>query len=74
MYEEGSSDSQFRFAVEGKGIKADGILKKLALGHYQAPLPITAPGDYRISLAEDRRGRRIALPPLGVDCGLFCNL
>ncbi len=65
MYEEGSSDSQFRFAVEGKGVKADGILKKLALGHYQAPLPLTAPGDYRISLAEDRRGRRIALPPLG---------
>jgi Ca-activated chloride channel family protein len=65
MYEEASSDSQFRFSAEGKGTKTDGILKKLALGHYQSVLSIRTPGDYRISLAEDRRGRRIPLPPLG---------
>jgi Ca-activated chloride channel family protein len=65
MYEEASSDSQFRFSVDGKASKADGVLKKLALGHYQSVLPIRMPGDYRISLAEDRRGRRVSLPPLG---------
>ena len=65
MYEEASSDSQFRFTVEGKGGKTDGALKKLAPGHYQSGLPITSPGDYRISMVEDRRGRRIPLPPLG---------
>jgi hypothetical protein len=65
MFEESSSDSQFRFAVEGRGTKAEGSLKKLAPGHFQANLPIRTPGDYRISLVEDRQGRRIVLPPVG---------
>ena len=65
VYEETSADSQFRFSIDGKGGKTDGILKKLALGHYQSPLAITTPGDYRIILAEGRGGRRIPFPPLG---------
>jgi hypothetical protein len=65
MFEESSSDSQFRFAIEGKGTKAEGNLRRLAPGHFQANLPIRVPGDYRISLQEDRRGRRVTLPPLG---------
>jgi len=65
MYEEAGSDSQFRFSAVGKSGKSEGTLKKLAPGHYQAPLPISAPGDYRIELSEERRGRRIVYPPVG---------
>ncbi|HEY7166322.1 MAG TPA: VWA domain-containing protein [Candidatus Binatia bacterium] len=65
MFEESSGDSQFRFAIEGKGTRAEGTLRRLAPGHFQANLPIRIPGDYRISLVEDRHGRRITLPPLG---------
>jgi Ca-activated chloride channel homolog len=65
VYEEASGDSQFRFSVTGKGGRAEGTLKKLASGHYQAALPISAPGEYRIELTEDRRGRRIPYPPMG---------
>ena len=52
-------------ALHGKSGKTDGTLKRLAVGHYQSPLPITVPAEYKISLAEDRRGRRILFPPLG---------
>ena len=31
----------------------------------QAALPLAAPGDYRVELTEERRGRRIAYPPVG---------
>jgi uncharacterized membrane protein/uncharacterized protein YegL len=65
VYEEASADSQFRFSISGKGGKFDGILKKFAPGHYQTALPISAPADYRIELTEERRGRRIAFPPIG---------
>jgi hypothetical protein len=65
VYDEVTADSQFRFSVIGRGSKSEGILRKLAPGHYQAPLPISAPGDYRIELAEERRERRIAYPPVG---------
>ena len=65
LYEEASADSQFRFSTVGKSGKSEGTLKKLAPGHYQAALPISAPGDYRIELTEERRGRRIVYPPVG---------
>ena len=65
VYEEASADSQFRFSIDGKGGTANETLKKLAPGHYQSTLPITTPGDYRIGLAENRRGRLIPFPPLG---------
>ena len=65
LYEEASADSQFRFSTVGKSGKSEGTLKKFAPGHYQAALPISAPGDYRIELTEERRGRRIVYPPVG---------
>ena len=64
-YEEASADSQFRFSVIGKSGRSEGTLRKLAPGHYQAELPISVPGDYRIELTEERRGRRIPYPPIG---------
>jgi hypothetical protein len=65
IYEDTAADSQFRFSVSGKAGKTDGALQKLAPGHYQSSLPLSAPGDYRIELIEERRGRRITYPPIG---------
>jgi uncharacterized membrane protein len=65
VYEEASLNSRFRFSLSGKGAKSDGTLKKLAEGHFQAPLPIHAPGDYRIAVIEERKNRQIAYPPIG---------
>jgi Ca-activated chloride channel family protein len=65
VYEDTGADSQFRFSVNGKGSKAEGVLQRLAAGHYQVALPLTAPGDYRVDLTEERRGRRIAYPSIG---------
>jgi uncharacterized membrane protein len=64
-YEEASIDSRFRFALSGKSGKAEGTLRRLAAGHFQAALPISAPGDYRIELTEDRGGRAVGYPPIG---------
>ena len=66
LYEERSTESQFRFStVNTKGAKVEGLLQKLAPGHYQAPLPISVSGDYRIELTEERGGRRTAYPTVG---------
>jgi hypothetical protein len=65
VYEDASINSQFSFSIAGKSEKQDGILKKLAPGHFQTVLPISAPGEYKIQLSELRRERQIALPPLG---------
>jgi uncharacterized membrane protein len=64
-YEDASVDSRFRFAVSGKSGRTEGTLKRLAAGHFQAVLPISAPGDYRIELTEDRGGRPLAYPSIG---------
>ncbi len=65
LYEDIGVDSQFRFSVNGKGGKAEGTLRKLAAGHYQVALPLSAPGDYHVELTEERRGRRVTYPPVG---------
>jgi hypothetical protein len=65
IFDDTGANSQYRFSISGKAEKFAGSLAKLASGHYQATLPVTNPGDYRIDLVEDRRGRRIAFPPLG---------
>jgi uncharacterized membrane protein len=65
VYEDASANSQLRFSITSKGTKSEGSLVKLAPGHYQAVLPITAAGSYRIDLTEDRGGRRISFPPVG---------
>ena len=65
LFEETASESQFRFAASGNGTKSDGTLKRIAAGHFQAALPMLAPGEYRIDLTEERKGRQIAYPPVG---------
>lgn len=65
VYEESSANSQYRFTMTGKSGKSEGAITKLAPGHYQAVLPAADPGDYRIDIIEDRRGRRIPFPPVG---------
>lgn len=64
VYEDSSANSQFRFSLSGKNGKTDGMLTKLAPGHFQAILPATASGDYRIDLREERAAQRIAFPPV----------
>jgi Ca-activated chloride channel family protein len=65
LYEDVGTDSQFRFSLGGTRTKIEGVLKKLAPGHYQTVLPISAKGDYRIDLFEERAGQHIAYPPVG---------
>ena len=65
IFEDAVLESQFRFAASGNGTKTDGTLKKIAPGHFQAALPMLAPGEHRIDLTEDRKGRKIAYPPVG---------
>lgn len=65
LFDETASESQFRFAASGNGAKTDGALRKIAAGHFQATLPVLAPGEYRIDLTEERKGRQIAYPPVG---------
>lgn len=65
VYEDASANSRYAFSLNGKGTRLDGVVSKLAPGHYQAILPISSPGDYRIDLTEDRGGRRIPFPPIG---------
>jgi len=64
VFEEASADSQFRFTLSGKGGRQEGVLVRLATGHYQAALPITTPGEYRIDVTENRNARQIAYPAL----------
>ncbi len=65
IFEDGGANSQYRYSIGGKAEKFAGSLAKLAPGHYQATLPVTNPGDYRIDMIEDRGGRQIAFPPVG---------
>jgi hypothetical protein len=65
IFEEAAANSLYRFSMTGKAGKADGVLTKLAPGHYQAVLPVSQPGDYRIDIVEERGARRIAFPPVG---------
>ena len=64
VYEDSSANSQFRFSLGSKAGKIDGTLSKLAPGHFQAVLPATSSGDYRVDLIEERAGQRIPFPPI----------
>jgi Mg-chelatase subunit ChlD len=65
VFEESGANSHYRYTLSGRGGKAEGVLAKLAPGHYQATLPIGEPGDYRIDIVEDRGGKQISFPPIG---------
>ncbi|HEY1267064.1 MAG TPA: VWA domain-containing protein [Candidatus Binatia bacterium] len=66
VYSPESDGNPFRYSYAGpRGVKSEGVLKRLAPGHYQAALPFTAAGDYRIEVKEDRPSRTIGYPVLG---------
>ncbi|MGH7828766.1 MAG: hypothetical protein ACREP8_01190, partial [Candidatus Binatia bacterium] len=65
MYGEESAASLFRYSFSGKGGKGEGSVRRLAPGHFQAELPFSTPGDYRLELAEERRGQKFSYPPVG---------
>lgn len=65
VYDERSANSQFRFSVQGKNGRTEGVFKKLAPGHYQTTLPNRGPGDYRVDLTEEGSGRGLAYPTIG---------
>ena len=65
VYDDASLNSRFRFSLTGQAGKSEGNLKKLAAGHFQAALPISALGDYHIELTEERKNRQIPYPSIG---------
>jgi Ca-activated chloride channel homolog len=65
IFEEVGANSQYRYSMTGKAGKTEGVLTKLAPGHYQTVLPASQPGDYRLDILEDRGTRRVAFPPVG---------
>ena len=73
IFEEVGANSHYRFSMTGKSSKSEGVLTKLAPGHYQAVLPASEPGDYRIDLTEDRGGRRVVYPPVGYNLSYSVN-
>jgi Ca-activated chloride channel homolog len=64
LYDDVSAASQFSISISGKGDSPPITLRKLAPGHFQSELPISAPGEYNIELTELRRERRLALAHL----------
>jgi hypothetical protein len=64
VFDDASTNSQFSFGIAGKNDKNNGMLKRVAPGHFQAPLPLSLPGEYKIELSEVRRDRRITLSAL----------
>ncbi len=66
LYSPDSDGKPFRYSYAGpQGAKGDGVLKRIAAGHYQAELPFAAAGGYRVEVQEERPGRTIGYPILG---------
>jgi hypothetical protein len=65
LYGEENDGSLLRYTFSGKGGAGEGSFTRLAPGRYQATLPFSVPGDYRIDLTEQRRGQKLSYPPLG---------
>ncbi len=66
LYSQESDGNIFRYSFSGsKGSQGDGILNRVAPGHYRSELPFNAPGDYRVALKEERRGRIVDYPVVG---------
>ena len=58
-------DGALRFRFEGPATDGAGVMRRLAPGHHRAEFPATAPGAYRIEVAEERSGAAVRYPPLG---------
>ncbi len=65
LYGEESDGNPFGYSYSYKSMKGEGILKRLAPGHYRAELPFASAGNYRIELREERRGQTISYPAVG---------
>lgn len=65
LFEEKAQGSLFRYTLTGATERRDGVLKRLAPGHYQVSLPISKPGEFQIDLLEEWGGRTIAYPRVG---------
>jgi hypothetical protein len=66
LYSQEFDGNVFRYSYSApKGGQGEGLLKRQAPGHYQSRLPFTIPGDYRIEIKEERRGRIVGYPVAG---------
>lgn len=65
IYDDANGNGLMRYSFNGKGGRGEGVLKKLAPGHFQTTLPFSTPGDYQIELVEEGRGKRSNFPPVG---------
>ncbi len=65
LYGGKAKSSVFRYSYRGNRIKGQGYLRSIAPGHYRRDLPFTAPGDYRIELAQVTGKEETPFPPLG---------
>ncbi|MGH7769539.1 MAG: glutamine amidotransferase, partial [Candidatus Binatia bacterium] len=66
LYSQEFDGNVFRYSYSrAEGSKGEGTLNRLAPGHYQSKLPFASPGDYRIELREERRGRVVGYPVAG---------
>jgi hypothetical protein len=66
LYSQEFDGNVFRYSYSApRGGQGEGLLKRLAPGHYQSKLPFASPGDYRIELKEERRGRLVDYPVAG---------
>jgi Ca-activated chloride channel family protein len=64
LYSEAADGNSIRYSFSGAGA-GEGTLTRLAPGHYQAALPFSTPGDYRLDLREERSGAAVPYPPVG---------
>lgn len=64
VYGEESRGSLFRFSVRGRE-SSEGTLEQVVAGRYQAKLPVSQPGDYRIEIREERGDKVLAYPTVG---------
>ncbi|MFQ5849081.1 MAG: VWA domain-containing protein [Candidatus Binatia bacterium] len=65
LYREKDTVGLFRYYFSGNGAKGEGVLRRVAPGHYRTGLPFSKRGDYRIRLVEETAGQRLSYPTLG---------
>lgn len=58
LYQEPNGPPAFRYSFSGRGGRGEGVLRRVAAGHYRGEMPFSEPGDYRIALVEGSRAKR----------------